>query len=111
MTYNIIIIYGYEVDDDDDDDDDGDCEDDNGDNDVDDDDGNNVTMFERVMGSVLCWAQFYPCSDSYHSSASKNISVHMSDDIQPILQAVSNATIVSVTADPEWVWLPTREPV
>ena len=53
MTYNIIIIYGYEVDDDDHDDDD--CEDDNGDNDGDDDDGNNnVTMFERVMGSVLC---------------------------------------------------------
>ena len=53
MTYNIIIIYGYEVDDDDHDDDD--CEDNNGDNDGDDDDGNNnVTMFERVMGSVLC---------------------------------------------------------
>ena len=49
MTYNIIIIYGYEVDDDDHEDDD--CEDDNGDNDGDDDDGNNnVTMFERVMG-------------------------------------------------------------
>ena len=53
MTYNIVIMYGYEVDDDAHDDDD--CEDDNGDNDGDDDDGNNnVTMFERVMGSVLC---------------------------------------------------------
>ena len=31
------------------------------------------------------------------------ISVHMSEDTRRLLQAVSNATIVSVTADPEQV--------
>ena len=44
-------------------------------------------------------------------SARRNISVYMSDDTRQLPQAVSNATIVSVTADPERVWLPTREPV
>ena len=36
-------------------------------------------------------------------SARRNISVHMSNDTRQLPQAVSNATIVSVTADPERV--------
>ena len=70
-----------------------------------------MIWWESWVVSILCRAQFYPCSDGYHSSASKNTSVHISEDIRQILQAVSNVTIVSITADPERVWLPTREPV
>ena len=66
---------------------------------------------ESWVVSILCWAQFYPCSDCYHSSVSKNISVHISEDIWRIIQAVSNVTIVSITADAERVWLPTQERV
>ena len=58
---------------------------------------------ESWVVSILCCAQFYPCSDCYHSSVSKNISVHISEDIWRIIQAVSNVTIVSITADAERV--------
>ena len=67
-----------------------------------------MMMMMRLMMMATTMSQclresWVVCSDCYHSNASKNISVHMSDDTWRLLQAVSKATIVSITADPKWV--------